>query len=92
MTADRIQIRPAVMMGKPLMRGTRITVELILRKLAEGASEAELLGDYPRPTPEDIRAAILYGAAGGGANSRLEIQDGGPRKCNPLASVPSQQL
>jgi len=63
MTTNRIQINPAVMMGKPVIQGTRITVELILRKLAEGASEAELLEDYPHLAPEDIRAAIAYGAA-----------------------------
>ncbi len=40
MTTERIEINPAIMMGKPVIRGTRITVELILRKLAEGASEA----------------------------------------------------
>ena len=38
------------MMGKPVIRGTRVTVELILRKLAEGSSEAELLQDYPHLT------------------------------------------
>jgi uncharacterized protein (DUF433 family) len=43
MTTERIEINPAVMMGKPVIRGTRIAVELILRKLAEGATEAELL-------------------------------------------------
>lgn len=63
MTTERIEINPAVMMGKPVIRGTRITVELILRKLAEGATEAELLEDYPHSKPEDIRAAIAYGAA-----------------------------
>jgi len=63
MTTNRIQINPAVMMGKPVIQGTRITVELILRKLAEGATEAELLEDYPHLAPEDIRAAIAYGAA-----------------------------
>ena len=63
MTTDRIQINPAVMMGKPVIQGTRITVELILHKLAEGASEGELLEDYPHLAPEDIRAAIAYGAA-----------------------------
>jgi uncharacterized protein (DUF433 family) len=47
MTTNRIQIDPAVMIGKPVIQGTRITVELILRKLAEGASEGELLEDYP---------------------------------------------
>jgi uncharacterized protein (DUF433 family) len=63
MTTERIEINPAVMMGKPVIRGTRITVELILRKLAEGATEAELLEDYPHLKPEDLRAAIAYGAA-----------------------------
>ena len=48
---------------KPVIRGTRITVELVLRKLAEGASETELLEDYPHLTKEDIRAAVTYGAA-----------------------------
>jgi len=63
MTTNRIQIDPAVMMGKPVIQGTRITVELILRKLAEGATESELLEDYPHLASDDIRAAIAYGAA-----------------------------
>jgi len=63
MTTNRIQIDPAVMMGKPVIQGTRITVELLLHKLAEGATEADLLEDYPHLVPEDIRAAIAYGAA-----------------------------
>jgi len=50
MTTERIEINPVIMMGKPVIRGTRITVELILRKLAEGASEGELLQDYPHLT------------------------------------------
>ena len=63
MITDRIDIDPAIMMGKPVIRGTRITVELILRKLAEGASEIELLQDDPHLTRDDIRAAVAYGAA-----------------------------
>ena len=63
MTTERITIDPAVMMGKPVIRGTRITVELILRKLAEGGTERDLLEDYPHLTKEDIRAAMAYGAA-----------------------------
>ncbi|MGH7802395.1 MAG: DUF433 domain-containing protein [Thermodesulfobacteriota bacterium] len=55
---ERIKINPKVMMGKAVIRGTRITVELILRKLSEGASEADLLNAYPRLTREDIEAAI----------------------------------
>lgn len=58
MTTERIAIDPEIMMGKPVIRGTRITVELILRKLAEGASEVDLLTDYPHLTTEDIRAAV----------------------------------
>jgi uncharacterized protein (DUF433 family) len=63
MTTQRIEINPAVMRGKPVIRGTRITVELILSKLADGETEAELLEDYPHLKREDIRAAIAYGAA-----------------------------
>ena len=59
---DRIEINPKVMLGKPVIRGTRIPVELILRKLSEGASEADLLEAYPKLTREDIRAAIRYAA------------------------------
>lgn len=51
------------MLGKPVIRGTRITVEMILRKLAEGATDTELLEDYPQLAKEDIRAAVAYGAA-----------------------------
>ena len=57
---ERIEIDPAVMMGKPVIRGTRIPVELIVRKLSEGATEADLLDAYPRLTVEDIRAALAY--------------------------------
>jgi uncharacterized protein (DUF433 family) len=63
MTTERIEIDPAIMMGRPVIRGTRITVELIMRKLSEGANEDELLSDYPHLTREDIRAAMAYGAA-----------------------------
>lgn len=49
------------MMGKPVIKGTRVTVELILRKLSEGAIEIDLLDAYPRLTKEDIQAAIRYG-------------------------------
>jgi uncharacterized protein (DUF433 family) len=62
MTTDRIEIDPHVMMGKPVIKGTRIKVELILRKLAEGATEDDLTDAYPRLTREDIRAAMVYAA------------------------------
>jgi uncharacterized protein (DUF433 family) len=59
---DRIEIDPKVMMGKPVIRGTRIPVELLLRKLAEGATETDLLDAYPKLTRDDIHAAIGYAA------------------------------
>ena len=59
---DRIEINRKVMLGKPVIRGTRIPVELILRKLGEGASEANLLDAYPRLTRQDIHAALKYAA------------------------------
>jgi uncharacterized protein (DUF433 family) len=59
---DRIVIDPRVMLGKPVIRGTRIPVELIVRKLGEGATEADLLDGYPALTREDIQAALAYAA------------------------------
>jgi uncharacterized protein (DUF433 family) len=59
---DRIEVDPKRMMGKPVIRGTRITVELILRKLSERATEADLLDAYPQLTPEDIQAVFRYAA------------------------------
>ena len=56
----RIEINPEVMVGKPVIRGTRITVELILRRLADGNSLAEILEDHPRLTAEDVQAALTY--------------------------------
>ncbi len=58
----RIEINPSVMLGKPVIRGTRIPVELLLRKLAEGAAIEELLDAYPGLTAEDVRAALAYAA------------------------------
>jgi uncharacterized protein (DUF433 family) len=59
---ERIETNPEVMLGKPVIRGTRVTVELLLRKLAEGATQAELLAAYPHLTREDIKAAIAFAA------------------------------
>jgi uncharacterized protein (DUF433 family) len=57
---DRITIDPEVMVGKPVIKGTRITVQLIVQLLANGATEAEILDDYPDLNKEDIKAALLY--------------------------------
>lgn len=59
---DRIDVNPKVMSGKPVIRGTRIPVELLLRKLGEGASLEELLDAYPHLSREDIQAALIYAA------------------------------
>ena len=59
---DRIVINPRVMTGKPVIRGTRIPVELIVKMLAQGISEGEILEEYPHLTIEDIQAALFYAA------------------------------
>ena len=59
---DYICADPAVMQGKPTSRGTRITVELVLRKLAEGATGSEMLEAYPQLTRDAIHAAMNYAA------------------------------
>lgn len=59
---DRVTLNPETMAGKPVIRGTRIPVELIVRMLAQGIPEADILKEYPRLQPEDIRAALAYAA------------------------------
>lgn len=59
---ERIEINSSVMLGKPVIRGTRIPVELLLRKLSEGATIEDLLDAYPRLTADDVRAALAYAA------------------------------
>jgi uncharacterized protein (DUF433 family) len=58
----RISIDPGVCFGRPVIRGTRIWVSLIVDNLAEGTPESELLAAYPQLKPEDIRAALAYAA------------------------------
>lgn len=62
MTHERIEINPAVMGGKPVVRGTRIPVELILRKLGAGMPFESILADHPRLRREDILAAQAFAA------------------------------
>lgn len=58
----RIVSDPDIMLGKPIIKGTRITVELILRKLSEGMTIDEFLEAYPHLTREDILSALSYSA------------------------------
>jgi len=60
--SDLIASDPKIMMGKPTVAGTRITVELILEKLAAGETVDQILSEHPRLTPEAIRAAIAFAA------------------------------
>jgi uncharacterized protein (DUF433 family) len=60
---EHIERDPQVMMGKPVFRGTRITVEYILERLSEGATPQELLDNYEGLRPEHIPAALAYAAA-----------------------------
>lgn len=60
--ADRIVSDQKIMLGKPIIKGTRITVELILKKLSEGMSFEELRQAYPQLTKEDILAVLSYSA------------------------------
>jgi uncharacterized protein (DUF433 family) len=59
----RVTARPDIFGGKPIIRGMRISVELILSLLAQGESEDAILEDYPDLEPEDIRACIAYAHA-----------------------------
>ena len=62
MSNIRIAADPGVMMGKPCIKGTRITVELILRKLGAGRSFDDILEAYPRLSEDDIRSALTFAA------------------------------
>jgi uncharacterized protein (DUF433 family) len=62
MANERIEMNPDIMGGKPVIRGTRVPVELVLRKLGAGMSVEAILVDHPRLTPEDVRAAQAFAA------------------------------
>ncbi len=59
----RITVNPGIFSGKPIIRGMRISVELILSLLAQGETEQSILSDYPDLMPEDIRACLAYAHA-----------------------------
>jgi len=62
MAHERIAMNPGVMGGKPVIRGTRVPVEIILRKLGAGVGIDEILADHPRLTAQDIHAAQTFAA------------------------------
>ncbi|NUN98003.1 MAG: DUF433 domain-containing protein [Candidatus Omnitrophica bacterium] len=59
---EHVVVDPSVLMGKPVIRGTRVSVELILEKLAAGETEEQILSEHPRLTADGIRAALSHAA------------------------------
>ncbi len=59
---DRITVDPKVLVGKPVIKGTRIAVEFLMELLAEGWTHEQILGNYPHLTSDDIQAALHYAA------------------------------
>jgi len=57
---NKVVSNPGVMLGKPVIKGTRITVELVLRKLSEGMTIDQMVAAYPHLSKEDIYAALTY--------------------------------
>ena len=72
---ERIELNPAILTGKPIVKGTRLAVEFIIDLLANGWSEQQILDNYPSLTREDIRVCLAY------ASARLHAE-----KVYPLAS------
>ncbi|MBX7246974.1 MAG: DUF433 domain-containing protein [Candidatus Sumerlaeaceae bacterium] len=68
---DYIEQRPDVMVGKPVFKGTRLTVETILEDLGNGRPEADLLDAHPKLRPEHLRAAMAFAAASIGSEETI---------------------
>lgn len=73
---ERITCDPRVMVGKPVIKGTRLTVELILNLLAHGSSVAEILEEYDGLTAEDIQACFLFAAQSLSSTSFMPLVSG----------------
>ena len=71
---NRIELNQNVMLGKPVIKGTRITVEIILKKLSQNIPENEILADYPNLKKEDIQAAIAYAATALGTEDIFPLE------------------
>jgi uncharacterized protein (DUF433 family) len=72
---EHIEQRPDLMLGKPVIKGTRITVEWVLERLGQGATEEDLLAAHPRLRPEHIRAAQAYAAAALASDELVFLDD-----------------
>lgn len=76
----RIIVNPRALGGKPVIRGTRISVELLLRDLAEGATVEQILAAYPTLVDADVRAAIAYAADSVSAEETVPVAVVAPKK------------
>jgi len=74
---SRIAINPKIMLGKPVIKGTRIPVELILKMLSQGISVEEVLQEYPHLTREDVQACLAYAAQALGVEEILPLEKAG---------------
>jgi uncharacterized protein (DUF433 family) len=70
---DRIVVNPKIMVGKPIIRGTRLTVEYVLERLGHGATEQELLQEYPGLVMEDIHACMLFASRSLGSTTFMPL-------------------
>ena len=80
----RIVVNPKVMVGKPVIKGTRVAVYEIVNRVAQGWTFQEILEDFPRITEDDIRAALMY------AGKLVEGEEIFPEIINDKHAVPSR--
>jgi len=73
---DHIEQNPEVMLGKPVFKGTRLTVQLVLERMANGFTESDLLAAYPTLKPVHIRAALAYAAAALATDEMVFLAEG----------------
>ena len=73
---ERITVDPDILVGKPIIRGLRISVEQVIKALAAGISQHELLEEYPELEQEDIQAALLYAAERVGEEKVFMVREG----------------
>ncbi len=73
---ELIETNPEIMLGKPVIKGTRISVELIVRKLGEGSTIEDLLDGYPNLSREAVMAALIYAANTIGNERLIELRTG----------------
>ena len=81
---DRIVVNPKVLVGKPVIKGTRVAVYEIVRRVAQGRTFQEILEDFPRITEDDIKAALMY------AEKLVEGEDIFPEIIDDKHAVPSR--